>query len=131
MGDKRRVRRGVGLARALRASLIEPNAIKQAEHGRQSKMELLYAYLAGPQFRQRVEAIFESFNGLRNDFEQEKRAMQRIRAKREKQIDRVLTNTVGLHGDVAGIIGGSLPEIEGIEPKALAAEVPMESADSP
>ena len=49
--------------------------------------------------------------------------MQRIRAKREKQIDRVLTNTVGLHGDVAGIIGGSLPEIEAIELKALAAEV--------
>ena len=48
--------------------------------------------------------------------------MQRIWAKREKQIDRVLTNTVGLHGDVAGIIGGTLPEIEGIELKALAAE---------
>jgi hypothetical protein len=44
-------------------------------------------------------------------------------AKREKQIDRVLTNTVGLHGDVAGIIGGTLPEIAAIELKALAADV--------
>ena len=88
-----------GLATALRTSLIETNAIRQAEHGRQSKMEVLYAYLAGPQFRQRVEAIFESFSAFKNDLEQEKRAMQRIWAKREKQIDRVLTNTVGLHGD--------------------------------
>lgn len=119
----------VGLATALRTSLIEANAIKQAEHGRQGKMEVLYAYLAGPQFRQRVEAIFESFSALRNDLEQEKRAMQRIWAKREKQIDRVLTNTVGLHGDVAGIIGGTLPEIAGIELKALAAEVADEAND--
>ncbi len=119
-----------GLATALRTSLIEMNAIKQAEHGRQSKMEILYSYLAGPQFRQRVEAIFESFSALRNDLEQEKRAMQRIWAKREKQIDRVLANTVGLHGDVAGIIGGTLPEIAGIELKALAADTASEQEDT-
>ena len=119
-----------GLATALRTSLIEMNATKQAEHGRQSKMEVLYAYLAGPQFRQRVEAIFESFSALRNDLEQEKRAMQRIWAKREKQIDRVLANTVGLHGEVAGIIGGTLPEIEGIELKALAADTASAEEDT-
>lgn len=112
----------VGLATALRMSLIEAHTVRQAQQGRQGKMEVLYAYLAGPQFRQRVEAIFESFSVLRDDLEQEKRALQRIWAKREKQIDRVLTNTVGLHGDVAGIIGGSLPEIEAIELRALAAD---------
>ena len=48
--------------------------------------------------------------------------MQRIWAKREKQIERVLANTVGLHGDVAGIIGGTLPEIAAIELKALVAD---------
>ena len=46
-----------------------------------------------------------------------------IWAKREKQIDRVQANTVGLHGDVAGTIGGTLPEIAAIELKALAAVV--------
>ena len=119
-----------GLATALRTSLIEANAIRQAQHGRQSKMEVLYSYLAGLQFRQRVEAIFESFSALRNDLEQEKRAMERIWAKREKQIDRVLTNTVGLHGDVAGIIGATLPEIEGIELKALAADTASANEDT-
>ena len=119
----------VGLATALRANLVSASAIRQAQLGRQSKTEVLYSYLAGPQFRQRVEAIFESFTGLRNDLEQEKRAMQRIWAKREKQIDRVLTNTVGLHGDVAGIIGSTLPEIEALELKALAAEVTDEKWD--
>ena len=120
----------VGLATALRASLIEAHTARQAQQGRQGKMEVLYAYLAGPQFRRRVEAIFESFTVLRDDLEQEKRAMQRIWAKREKQIDRVLSNTVGLHGDVAGIIGGSLPEIAAIELKALAAEVNVGDGDA-
>ena len=55
--------------------------------------------------------------------------MQRIWAKREKQIERVLANTVGLHGDVAGIIGSTLPEIAGIELKALAADVTIEAND--
>ena len=121
----------MGLATALRTSLIEMYAAKQTEHGRQSKMEVLYSYLAGPQFRQRVEAIFESFSALRKDLEQEKRAMQRIWAKREKQIDRVLTSTVGLHGDVDGITGGTLPEIAGIELKALAADAVIERDETP
>jgi len=51
--------------------------------------------------------IFESFSALRNDLGQERRAMQRIWAKREKQIDRVLTNTVSLHGDVAASSAGA------------------------
>ena len=55
--------------------------------------------------------------------------MQRIWAKREKQIERVLANTVGLHGDVAGIIGGTLPEIAAIELKALAADTANEAND--
>ena len=98
--------------------------------GRQDRMEVPHAHFAGSQFRQRVEAIFESFSALRNDLEQEKRAMQRIWAKREKQIERVLANTVGLHGDVAGIIGGTLPEIAGIELKALAADTTTANEDT-
>ncbi|MCK4658161.1 MAG: EAL domain-containing protein [Phycisphaerae bacterium] len=82
--------------------------------GRKSKMEVLYCYLAGPS-----SAIFESFSALRDDLEQEKRAMQRIWAKREKQIDRVLTNTVG-----------TLPKIEGIELKTLAVEVTNAADDA-
>ncbi|MBI4719174.1 MAG: DUF2130 domain-containing protein [Planctomycetes bacterium] len=111
-----------GVAAALRAGLLETAAVKLAAVGRQGKMEVLYAYLSGPQFKQRVEAIVESFMTLRQDLEKERRAMQKIWASREKQIDRVLENTVGLHGDVAGIIGASLPEIESIELKALALE---------
>ncbi|MDP2689264.1 MAG: hypothetical protein Q8P48_04025, partial [Deltaproteobacteria bacterium] len=36
-------------------------------------------------------------------------------AKREKQIDRVVLNTVKMYGDMQGIIGASLPELASLE----------------
>jgi hypothetical protein len=64
-------------------------------------------------------AIFECFMGMRADLEGEKKAIQRIWSKREKQIERVMANAVGLHGDLAGIIGNSLPQIEQMELASL------------
>jgi len=109
----------MGLATALRAQLIEVAAAKQAAQGQQGKMKLVYEYLSGPGFKHRVEAIVESFTDMHADLEAEKRAMQRIWAKRAKQIERVVNNTVGMHGELAGIIGRAMPEIPSMELKAL------------
>ena len=70
-------------------------------------MEILYNYLSGAEFRHRVQGIVEAFVTLREDLEGENRAMQRIGAKREKQLDRAVTNTAGFYGDLSGIIGAS------------------------
>lgn len=112
----------VGLATALRMNLIQIATTKLAAVGKNEKMEILYGYLAGPEFRQRVEAIVEAFTTIKEDLDQEKRAMTRIWSKREKQIERVISNTIGMYGDLQGIIGASLPQIESLELKALAAE---------
>ena len=40
-------------------------------------------------------------------------------AKREEQIMRVMSATVGMYGDLQGIAGRSLQEIEGLELKSL------------
>jgi hypothetical protein len=112
----------LGLASVLRAGLIEVGAAKRAFHGQQGKMESLYAYLSSPEFRHRIEGIVEAFVTLRDDLEFEKRATQRIWAKREKQLERALTNTAGLYGDFQGIIGASLPQIEKLELPALSQE---------
>ncbi len=109
----------IGVATALRAGLIEIAAAKRATEGQQGKMEILYNYLSGPEFRHRVEGIVEAFMTLRSDLEAEKRAIQRIWAKREKQLDRAVANTAGLHGDLRGIVGASLPQIEKLELPAL------------
>lgn len=119
----------LGVASALRAGLIEVAIAKRALEGRQGKMEILYNYLSGPEFRHRVEGIVESFVTLREDLEAEKRATQKMWAKREKQLDRAVANTAGFYGDLSGIIGASLPQIEKLEVPALTAD--ETAADEP
>lgn len=109
----------VALTAALRMALIETAAAKRALEGRQDKMSVMYDYVAGPQFKGRVSAIIEAFMNMRADLEQEKRAVTKAWARREKQIERVLLNTAGLHGDLSGILGKSLPSIETLELAAL------------
>ncbi len=116
-----------GLAAALRHGLIEVAAAKRSLDGRQDKMTVLYGYLSGPEFRHRVEGIVESFVTLREDLEKEKRSMQRMWAKREKQLERAVFSTSSLYGDLGAIIGASLPQIEQLELPAL--EGPDADAD--
>jgi len=105
----------VGLTIALRMNLIQVAMAKLSSVGKQEKMEVLYGYLSGPEFRQKVEAIVEAFVTMKDDLDQEKRAMTKIWAKRGKQIERVIANTAGMYGDMQGIIGASLPEIKSLE----------------
>ena len=102
----------VGLAIVLRTNLIEIYRTRNALVGKNEKKELVYKYLSGPEFRQRVEAIVESFVSMQNDLNAEKRAMEKAWSKREKQIQRVIQNTAGMYGDLQGMIGASLPEIK-------------------
>ena len=92
--------------------MIEVYQARTALVGKNEKMEIIYKYLSGSEFRQRVEAIVESFVAMKEDLEAEKRAMEKVWAKREKQIQRVVQNTAGMYGDLQGIIGASLPEIK-------------------
>ena len=68
-----------------------------------------------PQFKNRMENIVFAFKSLKEGLDTEKRAMQRIWNKREKEIEKVIDNTAGLYGDMQGIIGGNLPRIELLE----------------
>jgi hypothetical protein len=76
--------------------------------------ELIYQYLIGPRFRQRIEAIVEKFSDMQTDLERERKAMTRFRAKREGQIRGVIESTVGMYGDLQGIAGKTLEEIDGL-----------------
>ena len=105
----------VPVALALRQSLIELAAARQASAGQQSKMELVYQYLTGPRFRQRLEAIVEKFSDMQSDLDKERRTMTRLWAKREQQIRGVIELTAGMYGDLQGIAGKALEEIEGID----------------
>ena len=103
------------MAMSLRQTLIEVAAVRQASEGQQTKMEMVYGYLTGPRFRQRVQAIVEAFSSMKEDLDREKKVITRQWAKREEQIDRVMQATVGMYGDLQGIAGRTLQEIEGLE----------------
>ncbi|MBI4232134.1 DUF2130 domain-containing protein [Candidatus Peregrinibacteria bacterium] len=103
------------LAAALRVLLIQVARANSAQDGKNEKMEIMYNYLIGPEFRNRVEAIVESFVAMKADLDTEKRATQKIWAKREKQIENVIAHIGGMHGDLQGIAGASLPSIKVLE----------------
>jgi hypothetical protein len=103
------------VALALRQTLIEAATARQASDGQQTKMEMVYQYLTGPRFRQRIQAIVEAFSSMKDDLDREKKVITRQWAKREEQIDRVMQATVGMYGDLQGIAGRTLQEIEGLE----------------
>lgn len=114
-------RTAIPVALALRQMLAEVALARQSSEGQQTKMEMVYQYLTGPRFRQRVQAIVEAFSSMREDLDKEKKAIMKQWAKREEQTERVLQATVGMYGDLQGIAGKSLQEIEGLEMKALEA----------
>lgn len=105
----------VPIAIVLRQLLIDVATARVIGEGQQSKMELVYDYLTGPRFRQRVEAILEKFDEMQSDLDKERKAMTKLWAKRQAQIDGVLAATAGMYGDLQGIAGQALKEIEGFE----------------
>lgn len=104
-----------GLATSLRINLIEIAREKVVSTGKNEKMELLYTYVNGPEFRQKVQGVADAITSMQDDLVKEKRAMEKIWAKREKQIQGVVLNTVRMVGDMQGIMGKSLQEINVFE----------------
>lgn len=103
------------LVTALRDQLIQVNFARQASEGKGEKMELMFSYLSGDEFRQRIEAIVEAFNDMQDQLNKERRAMEKLWREREKQIQRITNNTVGMYGEVRGIIGSSVASIPSLE----------------
>jgi len=78
-------------------------------------MEFMYEYLSGTEFQQKIEGIVEAFTSMQDQVNRERRAMEKLWKEREKQIQRITTNTVGMYGDIRGIIGSSVPPIKALE----------------
>jgi hypothetical protein len=109
----------IPVAVALRHSLIEIAGSRNAQLGQRTKTELVYQYLTGPRFRQRLEGIIEKFDELKEDLDKERKFMNRVWAKREGQIQGVIDSTTGMWGDLQGIAGKALPEIASLETPLL------------
>ena len=106
-------RAAIPVAITLRHTLIEVASARQATEGQQTKMEMVYQYLTGPRFRQRVQAIVEAFSSMQEDLDKEKKVITKQWAKREEQIGRVMQSTVGMYGDLQGLRGRRCRRLRG------------------
>lgn len=107
------------VAMSLRESLVLMNGVRAAGEGQQTKSALMYDYLTGPRFRHRIEAVVEKFSEMQDDLASERKATMKRWAKREQQLHTVLDSTAGLYGDLQGIAGRSMLEIEALEAPLL------------
>ena len=98
----------------LRVILLESQRLKQVNTGRNEKMEQLYNYLASPQFAQRIRSMLESFETMRADLDAEKRAMQRIWAKRQSQIERLTGSMTSVVGELQAIGQDQLTQLDNV-----------------
>jgi len=105
----------VAVAMAIRHALVEVTMARKSGEGQLTKMEIMYDYLTGPRFRLRVQAMAEKLKDMQADLDKERKAMQKAWAKREQQILGIAAATSGMWGDMQGIAGRSLQEIEGLD----------------
>lgn len=120
----------IGLAMALRKGLYDVAQAKHAMAGRTEKMALVYQYLVGHEFRQFVEAVVGSLVVMQEELAEEKRAMARIWAKREKQINLGLISFAKFYGDLQGVSGGALQSINKLELPAGKDDLPLIGSQS-
>lgn len=104
-----------GLSFVLREMIIKLNESKESQTNKGTKIELLYNFLTGSEFRQEVEAIVEAFTEMKSQLDKEKIAMQKIWKEREKHIERIISNTAEMYGSIRGIAGAALPPIKNLE----------------
>jgi hypothetical protein len=105
----------IPLAHALRGTLHEVMLAKGHQEGAKEKQVLLYEYLTGNDFRQRVCAVIEAFTSMKEDLDKEKRALNKYWSKRDKQLGLVMENMSGMFGDVQALSGGAIESIAPLE----------------
>ena len=105
----------IPLSWSLRFNLVSLFHERTSSEGKDEKMKILYQYLTGTEFKNRVEGIVDAFSNLQEELEKEKRYFNVKWARQEKEIRKVIDHTHGMYGDLQGVIGKSLPEIKSLE----------------
>jgi hypothetical protein len=103
------------LSGVLRETIIQVNNALGSQVNKGDKMQMLYDYLTSNGFRMSVEAIVEGFNSMKAGLESEKRSMHRIWKEREKQLEKVIYNTIEMHASIRGIAGNAIQAVQALE----------------
>jgi len=104
-----------GLCNVLRESIVQISNAVGSQENKGEKMNMLYDYLTSNTFKLQIESIVEGFTQMQSDLESEKRSIHRIWKSREKQIEKVITNTIDMYGSIKGIAGSAIEPIQALE----------------
>jgi hypothetical protein len=99
----------------LRQILLKSKEVRSSEVNKTDKMEMLYNFLTSEEFKLQMSGIVEGFQGMKEDIDREKRSMQSMWKRREKQLELVISNTIDMHGSIKGIAGKAIPSITQLE----------------
>jgi hypothetical protein len=102
----------VPLAFALRDRLIHVHEALKSSENKGEKMNMLYNYLTGNEFRQQIEAITEGFMKLKEGITKERAMMEKHWKEREKQIEKIFLNTTHMYGSIKAIAGNAVGSVK-------------------
>lgn len=112
-----------GLSAVLRQSVIKVSEAVQSQENKGDKMEMLYDFLTSNEFRLQMEGIVEGFSQMEADLTAEKRSTMAHWKKREKQIHKVVSNTIHMYGSIRGIAGNAIQTVKALELDYIAPEI--------
>ena len=93
------------LATVLREVCIKVTIANRNAEGKDIKTELIYNYLTGGEFSNRIRYIIESYDEMAKQLDTEKKQAQRRWAAQEKILQKVTSSLYGMSGDLQGIAG--------------------------
>ena len=99
------------IASLLRDSLIKHYETIKVLDNVSDKKETLYKYMTSNEFKQKWEAIVGTYLNMQKQITKEKLRVSKDWSEREKQLEIMLKNSMGFLGDVKGIGGLEIREI--------------------
>ena len=102
------------LSLLFRNNLARIGEVLASQENKGEKTQMIYGYVTGNEFKQKLEAAFESYHDMQEDLQKEKTLFTSQWAKREKRLLKAMENLVCLYGDVRGIAGGAVQEIKAL-----------------
>lgn len=119
----------LAVASVLRKSLIDLSTTKALSVGKNEKIELLYRYITSIEFAQKIDSMLETYSKMSQTLDKEKMLMQKIWAQREKEIERLKSSTLNIHGSLSGLVDEQLPEVKSLEIEGMEIIIEEENAD--
>ena len=103
------------VAAVLRNAVMCVADAKKSEENKGEKMQMLYSFISGSEFRQQIESIAESFHAMKMLIDKERIQMEKIWKERNKQLEKAFMNTIHMYGSMKGILGASVQDIPLLE----------------